>query len=143
MLAMCRCLLRLDFRVCSYDLVLLAGYACMPKMRFCCVLGCWCRCLLVYGLFTWFDLAFWLCLYAKKMVSWCVPGWWCQTLLRLWFTVCSHGLLLLVGYASTRKKWFLAVFWIASFRLSPANVHLPPLCVLQKYTQRTTYLNWA
>jgi len=63
---MCRCLLRLDFRVCSYDLVLLAGYACMPKMRFCCVLGCWCRCLLVYGLFTWFDLAFWLCLYAKK-----------------------------------------------------------------------------
>jgi len=24
---------------------------------------------MVYGLFTWFDLAFWLCLYVKKMVS--------------------------------------------------------------------------
>jgi len=46
MLAVCRCLLHLGFRVCSYDLVLLAGYACMRKMRSCYVLGCWCRCLL-------------------------------------------------------------------------------------------------
>jgi len=33
MLAASRCLLRLGFRVCSYDLVLLASYACMRKMR--------------------------------------------------------------------------------------------------------------
>jgi len=44
--AVCRCLLRLGFRVCSYDLVLLTSYACMQKLRSCRVLGCWCRCLL-------------------------------------------------------------------------------------------------
>jgi len=46
MFAVCRCLLRLGFRVCSYDLVLHASYACMRKMRSCCVRGCWCQCLL-------------------------------------------------------------------------------------------------
>jgi len=40
MLVVSRCLLRLGFRVCSYDLVLLASYACMRKMRSCCVMGC-------------------------------------------------------------------------------------------------------
>ena len=45
MFAVCRCLPRLGFRVCSYDLVLLPGYASMWKMVSCYVMGCWCRCL--------------------------------------------------------------------------------------------------
>jgi len=96
----------------------------------------------------------------------------CRCLLRLWFRVCSRGLILLSGYACTRKKWFLDVFWVDGvkpcfvyglrfvhmvcscllamhvrekkengfllcFHLSPANVLLLPLCVLQNYTQRT------
>jgi len=36
----------------------------------------------------------------------------CRCLLRLGFRVCSHGLILLSGYACTRKKWFIDVFWV-------------------------------
>jgi len=49
MFVVCRCLLRLGFRVCSYDLLLLAYYVCMQKMVSCCVLGCWCLSLLRLG----------------------------------------------------------------------------------------------
>jgi len=65
----CRSLLRLGFRVCSYDFLLLAGYACMRKNGFLLCSG-----LLVsifasfriLGLFIRFAFAYWLCMYAKK-----------------------------------------------------------------------------
>ena len=135
-LAMCRCLLRLGFRVCSYHLVLLASYACMRKMVSCCVLGCWCRCLLR----LWFRVCSYDLLlldgYAcmRKMVSCCVLGCWCQTLLRLGSRVCSHGLLLLSGYACKWKKWFLDVFWVTGVKLcfvyGLGFVHMVYSCLL-------------
>ena len=152
MFAVCRCLLRLGFRVCSYDLVLHASYACMRKMRSCCVRGCWCQCLLrlrfrgcSHGLILlssyactrkkWFldvfwvdgvDVCFvyslgfvhmdWSCFLVmpvreKNGLSMC-SGLMVSMFASFTVRVCSHGLILLSGYACMRKKLFLDVFWV-------------------------------
>jgi len=114
MLAVCRCLLRLGFRVCSYDFVLLASYACMRKMRSCCVLGCRCRCLLrlrfriySHGLILLYGYS---CT-RKKMVCWCVLGWRCRFcfVYGLGFIHMVWSCILVMPVRE--KKLFLDVFW--------------------------------
>jgi len=141
MLDVCRCLLRLGFRVCSYDLLLLAGYACMQKMVSCCVLGCWCLSLLRLGFRFVHMICFCLLVMhvCEKMVSCCVLGCWCQSLFHLGFRLCLYDLLLLAGYACMQKSGFLLCsgLLISIFHPPMSSFYLEN-CVFQNYTQRTT-----
>jgi len=115
MLAVCRCLLRLGFKVCSYDLLLLVGYACMQKNGF----------LLCSGLLLSIFASFRVCSYDLFLLI----GYACMRkngfllcsglLVSIFasFRVCSYDLLLLLGYACMRKMVSCCVLgcWFPSF----------------------------
>jgi len=139
MFAMCRCLLRLGFRVCSYDLVLLTGYACMRKMRSCCVLGCWCWCLLR----LWFRVCshglILLSGYACTRKKWFLDVFWIYGVkpcfvYGLWFVhmVCSC---LLVMHVREKNGFLLCSGLLVSIFHPPmSSFHPWDTCVCCKTT---------
>ena len=122
----CQSLLRLGFKVCSYDLLLLAGYACMRKNGFLLCSG------LLVSIFHPPMSFFYLenCVFQNYTQRTTQLNWANHLVFLAWRPMCVSQ-----NYTQQTTQVTRANHLVIPSRR--------PVCVFQNYTQRTTQLNWA